>query len=324
MSPAEVEDLEEEAEYVRLKKLKKMYLSYTDPRKKYNITNQNIGKGSVGEVFFATRGDTKFAIKKLELIRRGRNRLPLILREIEIIATSAHPNIVQYIETFDMGEELWVVMEYMSGGSLYDIVKLFNTGTKLTESETAYTIHEVLEALSFLHSRNRIHRDIKVDNILLSRNGDVKLADFGTAVQLTFQRLQRDTMAGTPYYMAPELIKRQPYKEKVDIWSVGITIVELMTGRPPYYHLEAEEALEAIVRHGVRGLIGNGFSGAILEFTNKGCLAHNPQSRPTAKDLLKHPFLQLACTKQQFSHKLDVISSRTHEDEHTHKGCALL
>jgi len=268
----------------------------------------------------------KIAIKKLELIRRGRDRLPLILREIEIIATSAHPNIVEYIETYDMNEELWVVMEYMSSGSLYDLVKLYNSGVILTEEQTSYAIKQVLEALGFLHQRSRIHRDIKVDNILLDKDGSVKLADFGTAVQLTFQRLQRNTLAGTPYYMAPELIQRIPYKEKVDIWSVGITIIELMTGRPPFYHLEPEEALEAIVRHGVRGLAAKNFSDDIRDFTNRGCLAHDPAHRLPAKELLKHPFILKACTKHEFAQMLADIT-RTHtpqlEEEQTSRGCIL-
>jgi len=130
-----------------------------------------------------------------------------------------------------------------------------------------------LEALDFLHHKNRIHRDIKVDNILLNRNGEVKLADFGTAVQLTFQKLRRNTLAGTPYYMAPELIQRLPYKEKVDIWSVGITVVEIATGRPPFYELPPQEALEAIVLKGVKGLVGKVFSPEIRDFVNNMCLA---------------------------------------------------
>jgi len=166
-----------------------------------------------------------------------------------------------------------------------------------------------------------------VDNILLSKDGSVKLADFGTTVQLTFQRLQRNTLAGTPYYMAPELIQRLPYKEKVDIWSVGITIIELMTGRPPYYHLEPEEALEAIVRNGVRGLSGKTFSPEIIDFTNRGCLSHDPSQRSSARDLLKHPFLKIECTKQEFAQVLAHITnahSPQFDEETPHRGCNIL
>jgi len=261
-------------------------------------------------------------------MRRGRNRLGLILREIEIIATSRHPNIVEYIETYDMGHEMWVVMEYMSAGSLYDIVKLYRHGAKLTEEMASYVMHEVLQAVSFLHTKNRIHRDIKVDNILLAKDGSVKMADFGTAVQLTFQKLRRNTLAGTPYYMAPELIQRLPYKEKVDIWSIGITVYELMTGCPPYYDLEPQEALENIVRNGVKGLAGKNFTENIINFTNVCCLAHNPDNRVTAAFLIKHPWINSRSTKEQFRAALTNIyySHGKYFDEEGFQqpGCTLL
>eukprot|EP01124_Arcella_intermedia_P007369 TRINITY_DN14490_c0_g2_i1.p1 TRINITY_DN14490_c0_g2~~TRINITY_DN14490_c0_g2_i1.p1 ORF type:complete len:358 (+),score=91.97 TRINITY_DN14490_c0_g2_i1:45-1076(+) len=195
-------------EQLKVKKLYDTYVTKGDPNELYSLNSKSIAKGSLGEVFFATTRNksTPVAIKKLQLIRNGRDRLPFILREIDIIATSAHPNIVQYIQSFEHANELWVIMEYMSFGSLYEIVKLHSRGVKLKEPACAYVLREVLLAVSFLHSRKRIHRDIKVDNILLSKSGSVKLADFGTAVQLTFQRLRRNTIAGTPYYMAPELI----------------------------------------------------------------------------------------------------------------------
>jgi len=324
-SPTQIELKSEQEEQNQLLRLKRKYITPGDPRKKYMISSQAIGKGSVGEVLFGSRGEKKVAIKKLELIRRGRDRLPLILREIEIIATSAHPNIVEYVETYDMGEELWVVMEYMSGGSLYDLVKLHFSGICLNEFHVSYAIKQVLEALAFLHKKSRIHRDIKVDNILLDKDGSIKLADFGTAVQLTFQRLQRNTLAGTPYYMAPELIQRIPYKEKVDIWAVGITIMELMTGRPPFYDLEPEEALEAIVNYGVVGLVGKSFSEEIRDFTNRGCLSHDPSNRVSAKELLSHPFINKACTQADFAQKLaDIARGNTQSEEPTSRGCIIL
>lgn len=115
---------------------------------------------SAGEVFLAVDAATgeKVAVKRLQTQRRGQDRLPFILREIEIIATSAHPNIVRYIESFHMGEELWVVMEYMSAGSLYDIVKEYSNGIRFSESHVSYIIHELLLALAYLHSIKRIHR----------------------------------------------------------------------------------------------------------------------------------------------------------------------
>lgn len=136
---------------------------------------------SVGEVIFAEARDGSgvVAIKKLQTVRRNKDRLPFILREIEIISSSAHDNIVRYIDCFDMGSELWVlnissllvltfqvVMEYMSGGSLYDIIKLYEQGVSFAEADICYISHEVLVAVEYMHSLHRIHRDIKGKSIL--------------------------------------------------------------------------------------------------------------------------------------------------------------
>jgi len=302
LSPQEITLIAAEEEKEKNKKLKDLYINPNDPLTKYNIYNRSIGKGAVGEVFFATVKDTetKVAIKKLHIERRGRDRLPFILREIDIIATSAHPNIVGFHEAYEMEGELWVVMEYMSNGSLYDMVKLHNRGVKIEEVITSYCIREVLKAVQYLHSRKRIHRDIKVDNVLVNRTGEIKLADFGTAVQLTFQRLRRTTLAGTPYYMAPELIQRIPYNEKVDIWSIGITVVEMMHGKPPFYDLDPKEALDAIVLKGIDGIVDDKYSEIIKDFVNVHCLCPKPEDRSTATQLLNHPYISIACTQEQF------------------------
>jgi len=194
----------------------------------------------------------------------------------------------------------------------------------LTEQETAYAVREVLSALAFLHSRKRIHRDIKVDNILLHLDGSVKLADFGTAVQLTFQRLRRQTLAGTPYYMAPELVQRIPYREKVDVWSVGITVLEVMTGRPPFYELDPQEALEAIVNQGVEGIVGDEYSKEIKDFCNQRCLRTNSEERATAEELLQHQYITKACTKEAFGERVKKIQATSYEEGGSGEGCLLL
>jgi serine/threonine protein kinase len=286
------------------------------------LSKKKIGAGSAGEVVFGeTAQGQKVAIKKLQLIRKGKSRLEFILREIEIIATSQHSNIVQYIESFHMGEELWVVMEFMSGGSLYDLLKLFPSGFRFSESETSYVIRDTLEAISYLHSMKRIHRDIKVDNILFSKDGTIKLADFGTAVQLTISHLKRTTLAGTPYYMAPELIQRLPYSEKVDIWSIGITVVEMVDGEPPYYEMDPHDALAAILQSEGSPNVGvRGQSPHMMDFVNKRCLNYDPLARSSAQQLLSHPFLSLACTKQEFSKKVCSVGGETPSSD----GCTIL
>jgi len=190
--------------------------------------------------------------------------------------------------------------------------------------------------LLFLHGRKRIHRDIKVDNILLSRSGSVKLADFGTAVQLTFQRLRRNTIAGTPYYMAPELIQRSDYGEKVDIWSVGISVVELMTGTPPINTLDPLKALEVILTKGVVGLKGKKFSDEICLFVNERCLQIEPTVRASAVELIEHPWIATKTSKEEFCKVLQYVLEKpelsvlagidvdNNEDEGGGEGCTIL
>jgi len=194
-------------------------------------------------------------------------------------------------------------------------------------------MHELLQAVNFLHNRKRIHRDIKVDNILLSRNGCVKLADFGTAVQLTFQRLHRNTIAGTPYYMAPELISRSDYGEKVDIWSVGISVVELMTGVPPINTLDPIKALEVIQTKGIVGLKPKRFSEEMCHFVNTRCLQIEPNQRATAAELLEHPWITTRNSRNEFAkvlHGLRLNIEDLDPQEHAvdedpdYSGCTIL
>lgn len=125
--------------------------------------------------------------------------------------TSEHPNIVGYIDSYIVDErEMWVAMEFMGGGCLTDVLECFDT-VQMTEPQVAYCCRETLKSLAYIHSLHRIHRDIKSDNILLSSEGHIKLADFGYAAQLTQKQLKRNTVVGTPYWMAPELIRGHDY-----------------------------------------------------------------------------------------------------------------
>ncbi|EGC39974.1 hypothetical protein DICPUDRAFT_91113 [Dictyostelium purpureum] len=273
-------------------------VSKEDPTKIYkNMTK--IGEGAAGEVFVATssKNNKRVAIKKIEI---NNDNAKLLVTEIAIMKTSHHENIVNYIDSYIVGDkELWVAMEFMGGGCLTDILEAFDT-VKMNEPQIAYVVRETLKALQYIHSLHRIHRDIKSDNILLGSEGSVKIADFGYAAQLTQKQQKRNTVVGTPYWMAPELIRGHDYGVKVDIWSLGIMMMEMAEGEPPYMDFPPLRALFLITTKGIPPLKeGSKWSKTFQDFFSK-CLDINVQNRPDATDLLKHPFIEMACDPLEF------------------------
>ena len=181
-------------------------------------------------------------------------------------------------------------MEYMDAGSLADLLECFEF-VQLPESQIAYVMNSTVRALEHIHSLCRIHRDIKSDNILLSGRGDVKLADFGYAAQLTKINQKRTTVVGTPYWMAPEVIKGRSYDYRVDIWSVGIMLMEMLEGEPPYMDYPPLRALFLITTEGIPPVKNKEkWSSELLSFLDK-CLTVDPEKRPYAAELLEEPFL---------------------------------
>ncbi|KAF2078313.1 hypothetical protein CYY_000405 [Polysphondylium violaceum] len=273
-------------------------VSKEDPTKIYrNMTK--IGEGAAGEVFVATssKNNKRVAIKKIEITN---DNSKLLVTEIAIMKSSHHDNIVNYIDSYIVGDrELWVAMEFMGGGCLTDILEAFEQ-IKMSESQIAYVVRETLKALQYIHGLHRIHRDIKSDNILLGSEGTVKIADFGYAAQLTQKQQKRNTVVGTPYWMAPELIRGHDYGVKVDIWSLGIMMMEMVEGEPPYMDFPPLRALFLITTKGIPPLKEQTkWSKNFLDFFAK-CLDINVQNRPDASDLLKHPFIEQACDAAQF------------------------
>eukprot|EP01126_Amoeba_proteus_P019671 TRINITY_DN2019_c0_g1_i4.p1 TRINITY_DN2019_c0_g1~~TRINITY_DN2019_c0_g1_i4.p1 ORF type:complete len:258 (+),score=56.45 TRINITY_DN2019_c0_g1_i4:841-1614(+) len=217
-----------------------------------------------------------------------------LVTEIAMMKTLSHPNIVKYIDSYIVEQKLWVVMEFMGGGSLTDILDLF-PNLQMTESEIALIMLECLKALEYIHRMHRIHRDIKSDNILLDTNGSVKLADFGYTVQLTEAKNKRNTTIGTPYWEAPEVITGDPYDSKVDIWSLGIMAIEMAEGEPPYMDLPPLTALRLIVVDGIPPLVKQ-VSSEFNTFIDM-CLEIGVTARATSQELLRHPFILKACSK---------------------------
>jgi len=276
------------------KKLKlEELVSTEDPTLRF-VNEEKIGEGAAGQVFKATDRKTSHvvAIKKMKLDDESSK---LLASEIHMMKSSNHPNIVSYIESYIVGNELWVVMEFLSNGMLTEWLEQYpSCDCRMSEPEIAFVCREVLSALRYIHSLHRIHRDIKSDNVLIGEEGSIKLADFGYAAQLTQQKAKRTTVVGTPYWMAPEVIQGTDYDYKVDIWSLGIMLMEMTDGEPPYMEFPPLRALFLITTQGIPGVKEpHKWSAEFKDFLAK-CLTKDVNNRPDAATLLKHPFLTKA------------------------------
>ncbi|XP_056336925.1 serine/threonine-protein kinase PAK 6b isoform X2 [Danio aesculapii] len=250
-----------------------------------------IGEGSTGVVCIAREKHSgrQVAVKMMDL--RKQQRRELLFNEVVIMRDYRHQNVVEMYKSALVGEELWVIMEYLQGGALTNIV----SETRLSEEQIATVCESVLQALCYLHSQGVIHRDIKSDSILLTLDGRVKLSDFGFCAQISKDVPKRRSLVGTPYWMAPEVVSKTPYGTEVDIWSLGIMVVEMVDGEPPYFSETPISAMKRLRDEPPPTARNASKISPVLRDFLDSMLTREPQQRSSASDLLQHPFL-LQCS----------------------------
>ncbi|XP_002919721.2 serine/threonine-protein kinase TAO3 isoform X1 [Ailuropoda melanoleuca] len=265
-------------------------LFYKDDPEELFIDLHEIGHGSFGAVYFATNAHTNevVAVKKMSYSgKQTHEKWQDILKEVKFLQQLKHPNTIEYKGCYLKEHTAWLVMEYCLG-SASDLLEVHKK--PLQEVEIAAITHGALQGLAYLHSHALIHRDIKAGNILLTEPGQVKLADFGSASMAS----PANSFVGTPYWMAPEVILAMDegqYDGKVDIWSLGITCIELAERKPPLFNMNAMSALYHIAQNDSPTLQSNEWTDSFRRFVDY-CLQKIPQERPTSAELLRHDFVR--------------------------------
>ncbi|KAL5233147.1 hypothetical protein ACI65C_000557 [Semiaphis heraclei] len=268
-----------------LKKLSEESLT-RQPEEVFDIICK-LGEGSYGSVFKALHKESGqvLAIKQVPVD----TDLQEIIKEISIMQQCDSPYVVKYYGSYFKNTDLWIVMEYCGAGSVSDIMRLRKK--TLSEDEIATILSDTLKGLEYLHLRRKIHRDIKAGNILLNSEGHAKLADFGVAGQLTDTMAKRNTVIGTPFWMAPEVIQEIGYDCVADMWSLGITALEMAEGKPPYGDIHPMRAIFMIPTKPPPSFREpDKWSPEFIDFVSQ-CLIKNPEERATATKMLDHEFI---------------------------------
>lgn len=260
-----------------------------------------IGRGTFGHVYlgFNSESGEMCAMKEVTLFSddaKSRESAQQLGQEISLLSRLRHPNIVQYYGSETVDDKLYIYLEYVSGGSIYKILQEYG---QLGEQAIQSYTQQILSGLAYLHAKNTVHRDIKGANILVDPNGRVKLADFGMAKHITGQNCPL-SFKGSPYWMAPEVIKNSNgCNLAVDIWSLGCTVLEMATTKPPWSQYEGVAAIFKIGNSKEVPAIPYHLSDEGKDFVRQ-CLQRNPLHRPTACQLLEHPFVKSTAPMERF------------------------
>eukprot|EP01130_Rhizamoeba_saxonica_P010126 TRINITY_DN4152_c0_g1_i2.p1 TRINITY_DN4152_c0_g1~~TRINITY_DN4152_c0_g1_i2.p1 ORF type:complete len:367 (+),score=76.51 TRINITY_DN4152_c0_g1_i2:564-1664(+) len=277
--------------------------------KNYWSRLRSVGKGGYGTVYIGKPkdkelhgSDVRVAIKVFKKISKMSNHsYHNIANEVDLLDECKSDFIVYHIRSFHFKDEIWMVMEYCDAGSLRDFVEY-----SLDPGSIACIITQIVKGLSLMHSKNLIHRDVKSDNVLLNVDGTVKLGDFGLATKI-YSKRSKATLAGSKFWIAPEMLRYEGYDYPVDIWALGCTLVEMMTGQPPYYK-STKTSLDALFLTAYQGrdmdipfestANGREWTSEIYDFLDK-CLEFVPEDRSSITELLDHPFLLEAETHDE-------------------------
>ena len=261
---------------------------------------QLLGEGSFGHVYKARHKPTNavVAVKVQKNVMQDDDEADKIMSEIEILAKCDSPYIVGYYECFlhqtrTAVTEMWIVMEYCSAGSMSDLIEALNASAPMPEECIRAVCASIVLGLEYLHGvANVCHRDIKCGNVLLTELGHIKLADFGVSAELNNTVNKRKTLTGSPFWMAPEVIQESHYDGRADVWSLGITMIEMAEGTPPHANLNPLRAIFLIPSKPPPTLADpDSWSPEMLDFL-RACLQKAPSQRMDSAQLAQHPFIR--------------------------------
>ncbi|OHS93739.1 Serine/threonine-protein kinase pakC [Tritrichomonas foetus] len=267
-----------------------------------------IGTGLTAKVYSGIYNSREIAIKEMKV---RKSHIRYIAEEIHTMAQVHSKYLINLISAHLVDNKIWILMEYMNGGTLSQILNYI----ELTEPQIAYIVNKLLKAVLSLHRNNLIHRDIKCGNVFLSKDGSIKLGDFGFATQISERYNPHSSIVGSPYWMAPELVSGFEYSFPIDIWSIGILCRELADGQPPLSELPPRKAMSVVQKNGLNRMPNDDGKWSIefIDFVDS-CTRFNPEERPTIEELINHPFLSRKCRKREIAAVVKEAHKMADED----------